>query len=306
MAVSDDDWKKFMDSTQEPPEDVETPDDPSDEDEPDEDEEPKNPKTDPKKSKNDEEENPDDPEEDEDADPEEDEEEPDPKDPPASDYKPRLKQFVKEDGTFDVAKIEQSYIDSGKQAVQLDKDLKEVRKNYGEVLGAIKANPEIAEKLFGKDGAKQLLENDNIPTSSSPGGGSGDKVDISSHPLLKHLEAEMNQKSRDEYTAFVDAHPESVTDPDKAEKIGEFFVFYGPFYQKQNGGRIAPMKEALEAAYRHYGWDLEIEKKESVASAAKKTAATRRTSSKGKAPTKKQVTQSEEFFANKLGVKLKS
>lgn len=300
MAELDDDWKKFMESTEEEPEEVETDPELDEEDEPEDPNE--DPKADPAKPKEDEEENPDDPEEDpdEEADPEEDE----PK--PGSDYKPRLKQFLDSEGNVDLEKFEKSYIESGKQAVQLDKDLKEVRDNYGSLLGAIKSKPDVAKALFGEEGAKQLLEDNRIPTGGQPSSsGSGNQPDISNHPLLKHLEAQLNAQSKNEYNDFVEAHPEAVTDPDKAQKIGEYLKFYGPWYSAQNNGQIAPMKEALEAAFRHYGWDLEVKNKEDVATAAKKAAATRRTGGSAKrAATKKEISKGEDFFAKKLGVKL--
>lgn len=303
MAVSDEDWKNFLNSTEEDPEEVETGDDPEDEDL----EDPKeDPKTDPKKSTEDEEENPDDPEEDpKEDDPKEDEEEDPKEDPKPSDYQPRLKQFIKDDGTVDLETLEKSYIESGKQAVKLDGDLKQIRSDYGELLGAIKAKPEVAEALFGKEGAKQIIENNNIPTGGNPSGNGGGS-DATNHPLLKHLEAQQANASRREYEEFVEAHPEAVTDPEKAKKIGTFLKKHGEIYREENNGEIPSMKSSLEEAYRYYGWDLEIKKKEEVATAAKKTAATRRTPSAKRAATKKEVTQSEQFFANKLGVKLKS
>lgn len=305
MAVSDEDWKNFLESTEEEPDEVETDpiEDPEDEPtDPDEDD----PKTDPKKSTEDEEENPDDPAEDpKEDDPKEDEEEDDPKgDPKPSDYQPRLKQFLKEDGTVDLEKMEKSYIESGKQAVKLDSDLKQIRSDYGELLGAIKAKPEIAEALFGKEGAKQIIANDNIPNGGSPSGSGNDP--IATHPLLRHLEAQQANASKREWTEFVDLHPEAVTDPEKARKIGTFLKKHGEIYREENNGEIPSMKESLEEAYRYYGWDLEIKKKEDVATAAKRTAATRRTPAAKRAATKKESSMGEQFFANKLGVKLKS
>lgn len=308
MAVSDDDWKKFLDSTEEDPDEVETDPEEDLEDEPQDDPE-EDPKADPKKSKEDEEENPDDPEEDseEEDDPEEDDPEDDPKKSKTdSDYQPRLKQFIKDDGTYDLETAEKSYIESGKQAVKLDNDLKQVRSDYGELLGAIKANPEIAEKLFGKEGAKQLIENDAIPNGGNPSGNGGGGDPVANHPLLRHLEAQQQNASRKEYEDFVEAHPEAVTDPEKARKIGVFLKQHGAVYREENNGEIPSMKDSLEAAYRYYGWDLEIKKKEDVATAAKKTAATRRTPSAKRAATKKETNMGEQFFANKLGVKLKS
>lgn len=307
MAVSDEEWKNFLDSTEEDPDEVETDPEEDLEDEPQDD--PKDdPKTDPKKSTEDEEEDPDDPESDpEEEDPEEDDPEEDPKDPkPGSDYQPRLKQFIKDDGTYDLETAEKSYIESGKQAVQLDKDLKQVRSDYTELLGAIKAKPEVAEALFGKEGAKQIIDNSNIPSGGNPGGNGGGSDAVANHPLLKHLEAQQQNASRREYEEFVDAHPEAVTDPEKARKIGVFLKQHGAVYREENNGEIPSMKDSLEAAYRYYGWDLEIKKKEDVATAAKKTAATRRTPSAKRAATKKEANMGEQFFANKLGVKLKS
>lgn len=306
MAVSDEDWKKFMDSTELDPEEVETGIDP--EDEPDDPDEEEDPKADPKKSKEDVEEDPDDPEEDPDKgdDPEEDEEEDPKKDPKPSDYQPRLKQFIKDDGEYDLETAEKSYIESGKQAVKLDNDLKQITADYGELLGAIKAKPEVAEAIFGKEGAKQILANDRIPTGGDPSGAGKGSDPVASHPLLKHLEAQQANASRKEYNDFVETHPEAVTDPEKARKIGTFLKKHGEIYREENNGEIPSMKESLEEAYRYYGWDLEIKKKEDVASAAKKTAATRRTPSAKRAATKKETSQGEQFFANKLGVKLKS
>lgn len=307
MAVTDEEWKAFLDATEEDPEEVET------DDEITEDEDPVDPKDDPKKqdpakSKEDEEEDPSDDEEDpddkEEDDPEEDDEEDGKKKPAASDYSPRLKQFIKDDGTYDLEKAEKSYIESGKQAVKLDKDLKQIKEDYGSLLGAIKAKPEAAKLIFGEQGAKQLLEDDRIPTGGGQGSGSGSDSKQSDHPLLRHLEAQQQNASRREYEEFVEAHPEAVTDPEKARKIGVFLKQHGAIYREENNGEIPSMKESLEAAYRYYGWDLEIKKKEDVASAAKKAAATRTTGGAKKSKTKKETSMGEEFFARKLGVKL--
>ena len=291
----DEDWKKFMDSTQEDPEEVET--DPVEDEEDEPSNPPEKPETKPTNPKGDEEDNPDDPEEDpnEEDDPEE-------AKPNASGYQPKLKQFINDDGNYDIEKSEKAYIESSKQSVKLDKELKETQAGYSQLLGVIKNKPEVAKALFGEEGAKQLMEDGRIPTGGNSGGSGG--ADLSGHPLLKHLQAEMNARAKQDYNDFVEVHPEAVTDPDKAGKIGEYLKFYGAWYQGQNDGQIPPMKEALEAAYRHFGWDLETKKKEDLAIAAKKTAATRRTSGAKRVPTKKEVTQGEQFFAKKLGVKL--
>lgn len=303
MAVTDEEWKAFLDATEEDPEEVETDEELEDEDPVDPKDDPK--KQDPAKSEEEEDDDPSDPKEDpKKDDPKEDDDLDGKKKSPASDYQPRLKQFVKDDGVYDLEKAEKSYIESGKQAVQLDKDLKQMREDYGELLGAIKGKPEVAKQLFGEKGAKQLLENDRIPTGGGQGGGLGSDASVSDHPLLKHLEAQQQNQSRKEYETFVEGHPEAVTDPEKARKIGIFLKQHGAIYRQENNGEIPSMKDSLEAAYRYYGWDLEIEKKEQVATAAKKAAATRTTSNTKKSATKKEVTKGEEFFAKKLGVKL--
>lgn len=287
MAVSDDDWRKFLDSTEEDPEEVETDDELEDETEDDEEAEAEK-KT--KKPEKGEEENSDD--EGEGDDPDE-EEAGDPAD--KGTYTPRLKQFLTKDGTLDAKKIEDAYVESGKQAVALNKKVEEIEGNYNSLLEAIKAKPEVAKALFGEEGAKKL-------TNSQPASGGGD---LPQHPLLQHLEAQMKNNSTAEYNEFVELHPESVTDPEKARKIGSFLKTHGAIYREEHNGEIPSMKESLEAAYRYYGWDLEIKGKEDIATAAKKTAATRTTPQGKRQATKKETSQGEQFFAKKLGVKLK-
>lgn len=298
MAGQDEDWQAFLNATEEDDEEVET----STEEE----DEPEVPAGDKKKpadkSEEDEDEEPSGDEEDseEEDDPEEEDEDGKKKSDPKA-YTPRLKQFFDKDGNLDPAKIEDAYIKSGKQAVDLNKKLEDMTGKYGELIEAIKGKPEVAEALFGKEGAKKL----GAATPKGDGGGSeGDP--LADHPLIQHLQATMTKDSRKEYDEFVDAHPEAVTDPEKVEKIGDFLKFYGSHYRATNDGAIPSMKESLEAAYRFHGWDLEG-KDEEVVTAAKKAAATRRTPGGGpKKASKSEVSKGEQFFASKLGVKLKS
>ena len=293
MASTDEDWKKFLDATEEDDEEVETPEEDETEELDDDTED------DSAESEEDEDDSSD---EDDDSD-EEDKSKKDGKNKkPAADYKPRLKQFLNDDGSSNLEKLETAYVESGKQAVKLDGQLKEattaaetLRKDYGALLDAIKAKPEIAEALFGKEGAKKLASS-TTPSATDTG---------PTDPLLQHVKAQMDNAAQREYDEFVGAHPEAVTDPEKARLIGDFMKLHGKVYREQHNGEIPSMKDSLEAAYRYYGWDLEIEKKESVASAAKKAAATR-SSATGKRPaTKKEISMGEEFFARKLGVKLR-
>lgn len=287
MAVQDDEWKKFLESTEADDEEVET----LEEDETEESEEVDDEKdTTKSKTKDDDESESDDDESEDEEDAEDDKSK-------VSSYKPRLKQFIKSDGTYDVETAEKSYVESGKQAVQLDKDLKETRQNYTDLLGAIKAKPEVAKQLFGEAGAKQLLENGSISAN-------GSQDNNSDNPLLQHIDAQLKNQSRREYEEFVDSHPESVTDPEKARMIGEFLKEHGAIQRRLNNGEIPTMKSSLESAYRYFGWDLEIKNKEDVASAVKKAAATRTNGSVKRPATKKEISKGEEFFAKKLNVKL--
>jgi len=297
MAKLDEDWKKFLDATQEEPEEVETDDSEDEPDDPIEDEE--NEAID------------DDESEEEDADEDDDSEEEDDskkakkgkKEKSADDtYKPRLKQFLNDDGSLDAKKIEESYIQSGKQAVTLNKQVEELtesesklRTDYSALLEAIKAKPDIAKALFGADGAKKLVDSPALTKKTEE-----------TNPLLKHLEAQMNNASNKAYEEFIKVHPEAVTDPEKARKIGSFMKIYGQTYREENNGEIASMKDALEAAYKYYGWDEKIKTKEDVAIAAKKAATTRSSGNAKKSATKKQAAMGEQFFAQKLGVKLKA
>lgn len=305
MAEQDDDWEKFLKATEEDDEEVETGNEPEDEPQGSDDD---SDEQDPDKSKEDEDK--DDPKEgddsDEDDDPDkgkgDDDADTNPKgDDPADDYKPRLKQFLNEDGSYNIKKAEDAYVESGKHAVELKNKFEELGGQYDQLLGAIKAKPKVAEELFGKEGA-QKLANDSSISSKKDGGGDPEMK----HPLLQHLDAKMKNTSKREYNEFVELHPEAVTDPEKARKIGIFLKTHGATYREENDGEIPSMKESLEAAYRYYGWDLEIKNKEDVATAAKKAAATRRTPGGGKKKAKKnEVEKGEEFFARKLGVKLK-
>jgi hypothetical protein len=284
MADIDESWKKFEDAVKEDAEEVET-------DEEDETEDlTKAPKD--KTSESSEEEE----EEDDEDDSEDDSEE------PAGDtYKPRLKQFLNEDGTLNAEKIEKSYIETGIQSVKLDekvteltKSSEQLRADYNALLNAIKSKPDIAKALFGEEGAKKLADSTHVAEEPKE-----------TDPLLRHLKAKMNNASTREYNEFVEEHPEAATDPEKARKIGSFMKLYGQHYRDEHDGEIAPMKEALTAAYRFYGWDEEIKSKEDLAAAAKKAAATRSSGNARQPKSKNEVQMGAEFFARKLGVKLK-
>lgn len=298
MAVSDDEWKKFLDSTEEDPDEVETDDEL--EDETDDDTEGKDKKT-PKKPDVDDEEELDDEEDDSDDD-DSDEEEDDDK---SDSYKPRLKQFIKKDGTYNLEAIEKSYVDNSKETLNVTERLTQSDENYKSLLGAIKANPEAAKLIFGEDGAKKLMSDGSIAPQKSGGGSADSNAAIENHPLLQHLKAQIDNSSRKDYNDFVEAHPDAVTDPDKAKKIGDYLKIHGQVYRAEHNGEMPSMKESLEAAYRYNGWDLETKTKEEVAAAAKKTAGTRSTPQGKKKASKKAATQGAEFFAKKLGVKLK-
>lgn len=294
MANEDDSWNNFMSSIGEADEEVETPD--SEEDETDEDE----PTEDTKKSKKSKEaaeggEADDEEESDEEDSEEEDEAEKAGKDkkPKPDTYKPRLEQFLNKDGSVNVERIEKSYIENSKETVRINGLLEETTEKYNRVIEAIKANPEAAKLLLGEDGAKNLAKG---------GDAEGQKP---LDPITAHIKAKMDNESKQEYSDFVEAHPESVSDPEKAQKIGRFLKIFGTEYRESHDGQFPSMKEGLEAAYRYYGWKLEIDKKEEVASAAKKLAATKHTANKKTPVTKKKKSDLEGYFSKKLGVKVK-
>lgn len=288
MANEDDPWGKFQASISEPDEEVETDDEELEEDEADLDEDES--KKDPKKSKKAAEGGEDDPdEEDSDEDESEDDDEADDE---KSTYKPRLKQFFNKDGSLNAQRIEKSYIENSKETVRLNGEVEKISGQYTQLLEAIKSKPEIAKALFGEEAAKTLIK--GKPGNQPP-----------ADPILAHVKAQMDNASKRDYNAFVEKHPEAVSDPAKAKKIGTFLKIYGQEYRESHDGELPTMKEGLEAAYRYYGWETKISKKEEVANAAKKTAATRRTPSTRKPATKAKKNELETFFAGKLGVKVR-
>jgi len=295
MAEEDDSWSKFLDSIDEPDEEVETEDELDSEDETDQDDTDEDDKKS-KKSKEaakggkagDEEDSDDDSEEDDDAE----DADKDKKSKKSDTYKPRLKQFLNEDGSLDAERIEKSYIENSKETVRINGVLEETKGRLDKLLGAIKTKPDIAKALFGEEGAKTLAKGDD-PEGQQ-------QLD----PITAHVKAKLDNESKREYSDFVDAHPEAVSDPEKSRKIGRFLKIFGQEYREEHEGEFPSMKEGLEAAYRYYGWELETTEKEKVASAAKKTAATRHTPNKKRPASKQKKSDQEQFFAQKLGVKL--
>lgn len=295
MAKDDDDWDAFMSSIEEPDEEVETPDDLDEDETPDEEvDDPKKPAKKSKKaakaSKDD------DPDDSDDDDPDEevdgDEDDPDKK-PAKSSYKPRLKQFLNDDGSLNAERIEKSYIDNSKETVRINGELEQSNAKYDALVKAIKDKPEAAKILLGEAGAKKLADTGNADDQQP--------VD----PLLAHVKAELDNRSKKDYADFIELNPDAATDPEKAKKIGRFLKIFGEEYRQENNGEFPSMKDGLEAAYRYYGWDLETKKKDDVAIAAKKAAATRHTPNKKTPVTKQKKNELEGFFAKKLGVKIK-
>jgi len=310
MADVDNDWDEFMsaaakdygDKPDEDDEDLDDEDLDDDEDADDEEQEDKPKKSTKKAGKEaddadgDDDDSDDDDSDDDDED--ESEEEDDKSKTSKSTYKPRLKQFFDDKGKPDLKKYEEGYINSSKEAVRLNGELKaaleahtESQNNFANLAQAIKKNdPELAKKLFDGDTLKEL---ERKPAADAP-----------KDPFTRDYEAKLRKQSKAEYDQFIELNPEAVTDPSKAEKIGAYLKLYGEWYKEQNDGEIPSMKEALEATYRHFGWDVAKEKKEKVATAAKKTAANRSSGGGKKVAKKSEVSKMEAVFAKKLGVKL--
>lgn len=313
MADVDKDWDEFMSAAQEDYGDKPSADDDEvededldDSDDDDQEDEPKKPTKKPGKEDadaEDDDDSEDDSEEEDDDDSEDDddddaEEEDDKSKTPKGAYKPRLKQFFDKDGKPDLKKLEDGYVNSSKEAVRLNSELKatkdaltESNGNFANLAKAIKKNdPDLAKKIFDGDTLKELDKKADTPAAKDP--------------FTRDYEAKVRKQNRQEYDDFVEQNPEAVTDPDKADKIGKFLKRFGRDYQEDNDGEFPSMKEALEAAYRYYGWDVQKAKTEKVRSAAKKTAANRSSGGGKKVAKKSEVTKMEGYFAKKLGVKL--
>lgn len=297
MAKEDDDWKTFMDSIEDADEEVETDDDLESEDETDDDATDDEDEDSKKKSKeaakggkkdDDEDSEEEDPDEDDDAE----DADKTKKSKESDTYKPRLKQFLNDDGSLNAERIEKSYIESSKETVRINGVLEETKGRLDKLLDAIKAKPDVAKALFGEEGAKELAK------GTEPGEKPLDTYSA-------HIKAQLDNASKREYAEFIDAHPEAVSDPEKARKIGRFLKIFGQEFREENEGELPTMKEGLEAAYRYYGWELETTKKDEVAAAAKKAAATRTTPNKKTPASKQKKNELEGFFAKKLGVKVK-
>ena len=284
-AQTDPSWDDVIAATKEEPEEVETDlEDENLEDDPNANEE------DPKKNPSNPEggDDPDDPENPE-EDPEGDEDDPkNPKDPKSEDeYKPRLTQYLDSEGKTDLKKLEDAYINSSKEAVNLNNRLKELEGQNKQILDAIARDPEIAKKLLGEQGAEDLKQSrqpDNTPKD----------------PYTRHIQSQITRKQKEQYDEFVEHHPEAVSDPDRAEKISWYLSTFGPAHLERTG-EIAEMKDMLTAAYRHFGWDLADEKAEKLAAATKSAASTTPTPKAKKPAPKQQFTKEQVEMARKLG-----
>lgn len=312
MADVDNDWDEFMsaaakDYGDKPDEDEDIDDDELEDDEDADDEQEDKPKKPTKKAskkaadaaeEDDEDESDEDDDDDSEDDEDESEEEDDESKTSKSTYKPRLKQFFDDKGKPDLKKYEEGYINSSKEAVRLNGELKaerdarvESQGNFTNLAKAIQKNdPDLAKKIFDGDTLKEL---DKKPAADAP-----------KDPFTRDYEAKLRKQSKAEYDQFIELNPKAVTDPSKADKIGAYLKLYGEWYKEQNDGEIPSMKDALEATYRHFGWDAAKEKKEKVATAAKKTAANRSSGGGKKVAKKSEVSKMESVFAKKLGVKL--
>lgn len=296
----DKDWDNFIQSTKEPDEVV---DPPQDEDETLEDEELKDDDQDESqesdedsdegKSKGEPKSKP--------KDPPEDNSKETPKEEPEDGYKPRLTQFF-DNGKPNFKKLEEAYINSGQEYERLNEKQKEMQDDYQKLMDAIGKNPKIAEELFGKDGAKQLQSQ-----------AQDREKEETTDPVLRHLKADIKRKNTQQYHEFVKDNPEALSD-ERKDKINRFLGKYSAQYQEDNDGAMPEMKDALEAAYRVYGWELASEQKakdqakadnrEQLASAAKKTASSRTSPNSRKKPKKSTISKMEAEFADKLRVKL--
>ena len=286
--MNDDEWKKFQQVAKSgDTEEVET--NLEDEDLEDADNDnPDNPANDRSKPEGDDD-TPDDPENPGGDNPEEDEED-DPKNPkdpkPEDEYKPRLTQYLDSEGKPDLKKLEDAYINSSKEAVNLNNRLKDLEGQNKQILDAIARDPEIAKKLLGEQGAEDLKKSrDPEPPKD---------------PYARHIQSQITRKQKEQYDEFVEQNPEAVSDPDRAEKISWYLSTFGPAHLERTG-EIAEMKEMLVAAYRHFGWDLADEQADKLANAAKTAASTTPTPKASKPAPKQQFTKEQVEMARKLG-----
>lgn len=298
MATDDDSWEHFMDSIGEE-EEVETDDDDDSEDE--------NSGTDDKsKKKGSKKSDEDDADKGKGSDDDDSDDDDSDKDDDAGDddkdkggdseaYKPRLKQFFNDDGELDAEKIEKSYIANSRETKRISDELEVQKGKTQKLLDAIAAKPDIAKALFGEKGAKDLAD-----------GKAADDGEKQLSPYERHIKSQIDKQNKKQFAEFTEAHPESLTDPDKVAKISKFLSRYGKEYAEDNDGEMPTMKQALEAAYRLNGWELgqskKEAKKEEISSASKKKAATRSTSNKKTPVAKKTKSDLEQMFATKLGV----
>lgn len=180
----------------------------------------------------------DDESEDDESDEDEEEEEP---------FQKRFTQFKGDTPTEYFKNLEDGYAQSSKEAVRLASENKDLSSQLDRVKQLIASNPELAEKIQQGDGQ-------STPT-------------VAKDPALLFAETQMKETWKRDYDAFIDAHPEVVSDPSLAEALDKKLLIAKRIVEEEEG-RLVGMGEGLEMAWKLLGKDTE-DKQEKVRMAAK-------------------------------------
>lgn len=147
-----------------------------------------------------------------------------------------------------------------------------------------------------QQGQQQPAQNqqDTQETNSAPAQGED--------PVLVHMRTQLDQQAEKDLQDFRKENPEIDTDPEIRENVNKYIKFYS-HYAYQNEGRLPGMRESLDAAYKHFGYN--DNKEEKVANQAKQNASQPKSGSKAKKGSSgsgdKDLTDEEKAFAQKMG-----
>lgn len=194
------------------------------------------------------------------------------------------------DGTEEayLSNLEKGYTNSSAEALRLKGDLDQATGRVDAIMRAAATDPELATKL-----------NAALNGASAAGGSSEDansQGSAAANPFMSNLQAEWQEKSETEISAFIEANPEVATDPTISADVKHWMGVFSNDKLARTG-RLMSGGEAMAAAYRHLGLENKLGK-QSLADGAKKNLTPTR--SRGKA--KKSAGQKPSFSADQLAM----
>lgn len=221
-------------------------------------------------------------------------------------FKPRFTQFASDDPLEYAKKLEAAYYNSSLEGQRLSSEQKKMAEEMEVIKKIVSSDEELrnkfAEKLGNKDYDEPLNVDEMTPaqlrnmikdvlSETLP-------ATLSENPALQSIEREKQDRDREVYNSFTQAHPELQTDPILSQ---DFETAFGSIAAIQNKkGEKVDFAATLEKAWKVVSGGKEMSgiKKQAL----RDSAAMSGTSGSGGRPTSKELSPAEKEIAKKLGL----